>query len=83
MFQKDHAEMPEYDITYTHFRDMAGRLLWIEPLDQEYRLYRPGETDKRHAGVVYRIERVAIVDNTQHVNVSVVEEDIIITEPHL
>ena len=34
--------------------------------------------------IEYRIERMAVVNNTQHVNVSVVEEDVNLTpEPHL
>ena len=74
--------MPEYDITNNRFSDIYGRLLWIEPFDNEYRLYRVGETVLRDY-VSYLVERVALSENTQHVNVSVIEEDIKITEPHL
>lgn len=74
--------MPEYNITETHFRDIYGHLLWASPLETEYRLYEIGETFLWDE-VEYKIERMAVVDHIQHVNVSVVEEDIIITEPHL
>ena len=62
---------------------MFGRLLWPEPLDSEVRLYRVGETFIKAGGVRYRIERVAVADYIQHVNISVIEEDVIITEPYL
>ena len=74
--------MPEYDITHNRFSDIYGRLLWVEPFDNEHRLYRVGETVPRDY-VSYLVERVALAENTQHINVSVIEEDIIITEPHL
>jgi len=74
--------MPKYDITTTNFRDLYGRFLWAEPLDSEFRLFRVGETVPGDNGD-YLVERVALSENTQHVNVSLIEEDIIITEPHL
>ena len=74
--------MPEYDITHNRFSDIYGRLLWVEPFDNEYCLYRVGETVP-HDYVSYMVERVALSENTQHVNVSAIEEDIKITEPHL
>ena len=71
-----------YNITITHFRDIYGHFLWAEPLNSEYRLYQSGETVPR-GQESYLIERVALAENVQHVNVSLIEEDIIITEPHL
>ena len=61
----------EYDITNTHFRDLSGRLLWVEPLKEENRLYGLGETFALDE-IRYKIERMAIVDNTQHLNISVI-----------
>lgn len=71
-----------YDIRTTHVRDIYGKLLWIEPLREENRLYVPGDefvSDK----VKLCVERVALVDNTQHVNVAVLAEKVNIVEPHL
>jgi len=72
----------KYDITHTHFRDIYGRLLWVDPIEHEYRLYRIGETFDLD-GIKYEVKRMAVVDNTQHVNVAVIEEDVNIVEPHL
>jgi len=74
--------MPEYDITHNRFSDIYGRFLWTEPLRYEFRLYTVGETILRD-DLSYLVERVALSENVQHVNISVIEEDIIITEPHL
>ena len=74
--------MPFYNLKTTHFRDIYGTLLWVDPLREDARLYNIGETFY-HDDIKYKIERMAVVDNTQHCNVLVVEEDIIITEPHL
>lgn len=71
-----------YNITHTDFRDIYGKFLWSEPLKEESRLYRLGETFPE-ADVTYRVERMALVENVQHVNVQLIVEDIIITEPHL
>jgi len=71
-----------YDITATHFRDLFGKFLWAEPLQEDYRLYNPGE-EFILGEVKYRVERVALVENTQHVNVTVVLEDVNIVEPYL
>lgn len=70
------------DIRATHFRDLTGKFLWAEPLQDEYRLFRPGEefiTD----GLKYRVARIALVDNTQHLNIEPLPEEVIITEPCL
>lgn len=73
----------EYYITTTHFRDIYGRFLWLEGLQEEHRLFAPGEKFTED-GVQYRVERMAVAENTQHVNLSVIEEDVNITEgPHL
>ena len=71
-----------YDITTTHFRDIYGKLLWVEPIQEDYRLYTPGEEFILDE-VKYHVERVALVENTQHVNVAIVEEDVNIVEPYL
>ena len=71
-----------YDVTATHFRDLFGKFLWAEPLQEEHRLYNPGEEFILDE-VKYRVERVAIAENTQHVNVAVVHEDVNIVEPYL
>ena len=71
-----------YNVTETHFRDIYGKFLWAEPLQEDYRLYSPGEEFILDA-VKYRVERVALVENTQHVNLKVVEEDVNIVEPYL
>ena len=70
----------EYDITTTHFRDMYGRFLWAEPLKDEHRLYRIGEMfawDGRR----YEVRRVALEENTQHVNLEWLKEDVRESEP--
>ncbi len=71
-----------YDITTTHFRDIYGKFLWTEPIQEDHRLYNPGEEFVLDA-VKYRVERVALAENTQHVNIAIVLEDLIITEPCL
>ena len=71
-----------YDITGTHVRDLFGKMLWVDPLQEDYRLYNPGEEFILDA-VKYKVERVALVENTQHINVSVVQEDENIVEPYL
>ena len=76
------TETPRYNITHTDFRDISGRFLWTEPLQDENRLYAPGEEfilDEK----LFRVVRSALVDNTQHVNLEVVQEDQKITEPYL
>jgi hypothetical protein len=71
-----------YSITHTHIRDIYGRLLWVEPLGEENRLYAPGEEFDLDE-IKYRVVRLAVVDNTQHVNVEVVEEKVNVVEPFL
>ena len=71
-----------YDITHTHFRDIYGRLLLVDPLENEFRLYRIGETFDLD-GIRYEVKRMALAENTQHVNVAVIEEHVNIVEPHL
>ncbi len=71
-----------YNITGTHIRDIFGSFLWAEPLREDERLYRPGE-EFIIDGIKYRVERVALIENTQHVNVAVVEEDLNIVRPFL
>lgn len=83
----------QYDITYTHMRDVYGRLLWIEALSEENRLYRIGEkhshffrdedTGEMLPEAFYEIERVALAENTQHVNLRLVEEIVNVKKPHL
>lgn len=71
-----------YNIAHTHFRDITGKLLWVEPISEENKLYNLGE--KLSFGEIkYQIKRMAVVDNTQHVNVSVIAEDLNIVEPYL
>lgn len=71
-----------YEITTTHFRDIFGKFLWTEPIQEDYRIYRPGEEFILDE-VKYRVERVALAENTQHVNIVVVQEDLNIVEPYL
>ena len=71
-----------YDITSTHFRDIFGKFLWAEPIQEDNRLYRPGEEFILDE-VKYRVERVGLAENTQHVNVAVAEEDLNIVRPFL
>jgi hypothetical protein len=70
-----------YNVKNTHFRDIHGAFLFSDPISEEYRLYNIGETFLS-GGIQFKVERVALVDNTQHINLSVVEEDVKITEPH-
>ncbi len=71
-----------YEITKTHFRDIYGKFLWAEPLKEDYRLYNPGEEFILDE-IKYRVERVALAENTQHVNVLVVPVKENIVEPYL
>lgn len=71
-----------YDVAHVHYRDMYGRLLWVEPIKEEHRLFEVGEIFTLDY-VKYKINRFAIVDNTIHLNISVIKEDVNITEPHL
>lgn len=71
-----------YNITHTHYRDIYGRLLWVEPLQEEYRLFQPKETFFWD-DIQYCVERIAVVENTQHVNVVVVVESLNVVEPYL
>jgi hypothetical protein len=71
-----------YDIRETHFRDVYGRFLWAEPINEDFRLFNVGEEfiiDE----VKYRVERIAVVDNVQHVNIEIIREDLNVMEPHL
>jgi hypothetical protein len=71
-----------YDIRETHFRDVYGRFLWAEPIKEDFRLFNVGEEfiiDE----VKYRVERIAVVDNVQHVNIEIIREDLNVMEPHL
>ncbi len=71
-----------YEITKTHFRDIYGKFLWAEPLKEDYRLYNLGEEFILDE-IKYRVERVALAENTQHVNVLVVPVKETIVEPYL
>jgi len=71
-----------YNVTKTHFRDLYGKFLWAEPLQEDYRLYSPGE-EFMIDGQKYKVERVALVENTQHINLKPINEDLNILEPYL
>jgi hypothetical protein len=71
-----------YDIRETHFRDIYGKFLWADPLQEEDRLYAIGE-EFILDGIRYQVQRIALAENTQHVNIAVVEEDLNIVEPYL
>lgn len=72
-----------YNVRQTHMRDIYGRLLWVEEIQNDYRLYQPGDTFVCDE-IRYRVERIALVENTQHVNLAIVEEDVNIGPgPHL
>ena len=73
-------------------RDIYGKLLWTEPIDQENRLYQIGERyshvfhdegGKMAPEAFYMIERVALAENVQHINLKLIEENVVVTEPHL
>lgn len=55
-------------VTETHVRDMIGNLLWVEP--HSGHIYSPEESFGLD-GSNYVVERVALVDHVQHINVSV------------
>lgn len=71
-----------YNIRINHFRDIYGKFLWAEPLSEDYRLYKPGEEFILDE-IKYKVERVAIAEETQHINISLVKEDLNIVEPYL
>ena len=54
-------------IKETHYRDMSGVLLWKAPMDLE-RLWAVGD-DLTEGGERWIVQRIAVVDTTQHVNV--------------
>ena len=58
--------MPEFEVTQTDFRDYFGKLLWSEPMIYS-RLHAVGEVVVEK-GKYYKIRRVAVADNIQHVN---------------
>lgn len=70
------------DITHYHMRDANGHLLWVDPLDSEARVYALGERFI-HDRVEYKVKMIAIAENTCHVNIEVVKEDVIVNYPHL
>lgn len=81
------------NITHTHFRDMDGRLIWVEPLQHEIRLYQVGDRVIPPAHVAtdpadivskeLRVQMVAIADHVQVVNVAKIAEAVNIVEPYL
>jgi len=71
-----------YNLTYVDYRDMTGAFLWSDPIADEHRIFRPGETST-HGDLHYRIERVAVVDNTLHCNIVPVDIPVVYTDPHL
>lgn len=58
------TEIP--DVKQCDYRDMAGKLLWSEPM-RFSRLDGIGDT-LIHESVEYRVKRVAVADHVQHVN---------------
>ena len=76
--------MPEYHITEIQYLTMTGDLLWVgEPISDFY-LYEIGVTFIRNeTQIQYRVERMAIKNNSQIVNVSPVLEDVNMIYPHL
>jgi len=83
---KEGVNLPGYDITHHHMRDEFGALLWIEELMDEKRLYRVGDKpahtfliEGTYVEAYYVVVREAIADNFQHVNLAVVEEDVVIS----
>ena len=73
---------PGYDIRITHFRDIYGKFLFSEEITDANRIYQIGETFPVENNL-FKIQRVAIADNIQHVNVEIVEERVNIVEPYL
>lgn len=71
-----------YDIRETHYRDIYGRLLWVAPVTEDYRLHDIGEAFIE-GEFAYKVERVALAENIEHVNISKIEEDLNIVEPYL
>lgn len=59
--------MGQYNIKEIHYRDIYGKFLWKEPMIFS-NLYAIGDelTENR---VEYRVRRVAVVDDVQHVNI--------------
>ena len=70
-----------YNVKNTHFRDIYGTFLFAEPVQEEHRLYRIGEKFVSR-NTHFLVERVALVDDIQVVNISAIIEDVKITEPH-
>lgn len=76
--------MKDWDLTLTHYRDMAGRLLWVKDFDRDRNFLEvEGNLLPPQDGKFYEVKRVALVENTQHVNLELIEEVVIVTEPHL
>ncbi len=69
-------------VTHIHFRDVDGKLLWVEDTFEDSPLFVPGEALVNN-GRLFRIERVAVADNVQHVNLRYIPEDVNIVEPYL
>ena len=74
-----------HNITKILFRDISGKFLFAYdegPVDQYTPLVERGSVFVRD-GVQYIVEKEALAENTQHVNVRAVIEDENIIEPHL
>ncbi len=69
-------------VTHIHFRDVDGKLLWVEDTFEDSPLFVPGEALVNNSKL-FRIERVAVADNVQHVNLRYIPEDVNIVEPFL
>jgi len=54
------------EVTETHYRDYNGKLLWKEKMVFS-RLHAVGE-EMIVDGVEYKVRRIAVADNVQHVN---------------
>ncbi len=59
--------MKNLKVKTVDFRDMSGRLLWTEPMMLSG-LYKPPQTIVAEC-ICYVVERVALADSIQHVNV--------------
>jgi len=72
--------MPEAKY-FKHYRDKTGRLLWVEAFDYHPALVQVGHTIPGQpidmAETKYQIKGVAQAENTQHINIELIEEVVV------
>jgi hypothetical protein len=67
-------DVAKYNITKIQYRNIYGKLLWEEPMDLQ-NLWRIND-ELCHNSIWFTVERVAVVDDIQQVNLDTERESI-------